>query len=123
MFRFHFRLRTLFVLTTVAAILTFPTYHAVNDWLEKREREKLASAQLPTITSTTIQTGITVPDGGTIIIGGIVIRPDGTRQYPATSSVMPSQYLEIKVTHRIEIQQEEDEQEQPIVLTEPSSIK
>ena len=121
MAKLHFRLRSLFVLTTLAGILTFPTYHAVTNWLEQKERDRL---QLPTLASTTVHTVVSVPDGGTMVIGSIVIRPDGTQypanSYPATSSSPASQNLKMLVTQNIEIQPEEDED---IIPAGPSNIE
>ncbi len=58
MFKFKFRIRSLLILTVAVAVCTQPAMDALTRWLDSRKQSaKIAIA--------------TVPDGGTVIIGGI----------------------------------------------------
>jgi len=79
---FQFRLRTLFIATALAAILTLPAYEfglkTIRFWNRQDNR---AAATLPTFNFITVETTVSVPDGGTILITGSgrrMIKPDGT---------------------------------------------
>jgi len=114
----QFHLWHLLFTVTVVAVLIQPS-RIILDWVV----EKLHSSPTPVVS---------VPNGGTIIIGGIIIRPDGTRQLRnsdrawrpisrsiwADHSTIAKNQIEsaskannviITVTPRIIIQEEDDE--------------
>ena len=74
-----FSIRSLFVVTTIAAVAALPLYRYSVQVYRNWNAPDPATIQLPILASTTVNTDVSVPDGGTIIIGGITIRPDGTR--------------------------------------------
>ncbi len=80
---FQFRLRSLFIVTTLAAILTLPAYEfglkTIRFW---NRQDKRVAATLPTFKFTTVEATVSVSDGGTILITGSgirMIKPDGTK--------------------------------------------
>jgi hypothetical protein len=64
---FQFRLRTLFVVTTLTAIATLPSYRLVlkafQTWMQQGQ-------PVGTQLFTTVNTVVTVPDGGTTLVTG-----------------------------------------------------
>ena len=75
----RFKLRSLFLLMTLSAIFCLPAYERGVKIVESWNKPKEVTAQLPTLATTTVNTVVSVPDGGTIIIGGIKIKPDGSK--------------------------------------------
>ena len=68
----RFRIRTLLIVTALAAIFTMPTYDYVCEVIAKNKHEQQGvTIRLPRLVSTRINTVVSVPDGGTILIGGI----------------------------------------------------
>lgn len=80
--------------------------------------------QFPVIQLTTVQTTVTVPDGGTVLLGGIKTTPGGTLQpgvpilnklpyinrlFKNEATLRDTQSLMIMVTPRIIIQEEEEQ--------------
>ena len=74
-----FSIRTLFVVTTIAAVTALPLYRYSVNLYRTWTTPEPATTQLPIFANTTVNTSVSVADGGTIIIGGITIRPDGSR--------------------------------------------
>jgi len=78
----QFRLRTLFAITTISAILALPVYElglsAIRFWNRKNESVAMA----PTFNFVTVTTTVSMPRGGTVLITGSGIRTiksEGTR--------------------------------------------
>ena len=76
---FQFRLRSVFLLTLLIAPLILPGWHYGQQWLEEWRASQETTVTLPKLATTTTSTVVQVPDGGTVIIGGIAMRPDGSK--------------------------------------------
>jgi len=75
----QFSMRTLLVVTAIAAVLTMPTYRYSVDVYKRWTAPEQVTVQLPVLATTTVNTVVSVPDGGTVIFGGISIRRDGSK--------------------------------------------
>ncbi len=72
----QFKLRTLFGVITIFAILVIPAFDFFKSLLEtNREPDKPVVIQLPEFASTSVNTVVYVPDGETVISGGIKLWP------------------------------------------------